>query len=170
MALRKPIDLRKRCAQLPYYLLQHVDRIDAEWWFDRHRQHDNAQSAMDVLKTSVEMFDQARHITLTPCLPLMSAAKTGNTPDIEKGKYSLRNPWIEPDEIAIAKLRQWKRYLNVQDVLWDFYSNRPWTVFFARSKLEIYVTKSFPLPIFELVFTNKRAEALIFSLPVASNQ
>ncbi|KAF0319665.1 hypothetical protein GQ607_013145 [Colletotrichum asianum] len=65
-------DVRSRCAEIPHYLMEYVDRIDTEWWFNRHK---NACVALDVLRTSFGMmFYEARHLTITPCMPLMSAA------------------------------------------------------------------------------------------------
>ncbi|KAK2754759.1 hypothetical protein CKAH01_17355 [Colletotrichum kahawae] len=151
-------DVRTRCAEIPNYLMEYVDRIETEWWFNRDTRGENAHLGSDVLWESVRMFRQARHITITPCMPLMSAAQLVNKRDIVKGKYWLRNPWTEPEEIAIAKLRQWKRYDGILKGLW--HTRKLWMYFaraFASSESEMYVTEYFPLPIFEIRSMKERA-------------
>ncbi|KAF3799841.1 hypothetical protein GCG54_00010033 [Colletotrichum gloeosporioides] len=148
--------VRSRCAEIPHYLMEYVNRIDTEWWFNRHK---NACVASDVLRTSFGMmFHQARHLTITPCMPLMSAAQPGNKLDIVKGRYWLRNSWTDPEEIAMARLRQWKTYDGIvqelceDEIVWVRFAR-----FFYSYHLEMYVTESFPLPIFEIVTTEKQA-------------
>ncbi|KAK1845499.1 hypothetical protein CCHR01_11874 [Colletotrichum chrysophilum] len=149
-------DVRSRWAEIPHYLMEYVDRIDTEWWFNRHK---NACVAPDILRTSFGMmFHEARHLTITPCMPLMSAAQPGNKLDIVKGRYWLRNSWTDPEDIAMARLRQWKTYdgmvqeLCEDEIVWVRFAR-----FFYPYHLETYVTESFPLPIFEIVTTEKQA-------------
>lgn len=112
---------------LPYQLKDHVDRVDAEWWWDRDT---GVARTSPLLGKFMRSFPRATHLTVTP--------------EIVDDNYRLQKIGSEAEELEIMKLREWERYTHLQTQLRLLCARKGWTW------LSTYTTKDFPLPMFEI--------------------
>ncbi|KAF4478223.1 hypothetical protein CGCF415_v015719 [Colletotrichum fructicola] len=137
-------DLEDWYTTLPSFLKDKVDRVDAEWSWDRDT---GIARVSPLLGKFMHSFPRATHFTITPRLPLMLSAQPA-TSGIVDGKHRLRKLGAGGEELEILKLRGAGRYKYLQRRLMSLWEQEGWTTMAA------YATKDFPLPIFE--FKHKR--------------
>ncbi|CAI0651346.1 unnamed protein product [Colletotrichum noveboracense] len=132
-------DLEGWYTTLPAFLENKVDRVDAEWWWDRDT---GIARVSPLLGKFVHSFPRATHFTITPRLPFMLSAQPA-TPGIVDSKHRLRKLGAGGEELEILKLREAERYKYLQRRLMSLWEQEGWTTMAANA------TKDFPLPIFE---------------------
>ncbi|KAK2754758.1 hypothetical protein CKAH01_17354 [Colletotrichum kahawae] len=124
---------------LCHHVYHYVDRVDAEWWWNR----DVGEARMSPsLEDFLGNFPLATHLTVTPRLPFMLSAQ-GVTPGMTDGNHHLREFRAKKEELAILKLREKERYKTLDRKVTSLCVQEGWT---WRTT---YVTRDFPLPIFE---------------------
>ncbi|KAF4870767.1 hypothetical protein CGCSCA1_v010142 [Colletotrichum siamense] len=133
-------DLEDLYTTLPAFLENKVDRVDAEWWWDRDT---GIARVSPLLGKFMHSFPRATHLTITPRLPFLLSGQPA-TPGSVDGKHRLRKNGSREEELEILKLREAERYKYLQHRLMSLWEKEGWTT------MAVYATKDFPLPIFEL--------------------
>ncbi|KAK1845500.1 hypothetical protein CCHR01_11875 [Colletotrichum chrysophilum] len=132
-------DLEDWYTTLPSFLKDKVDRVDAEWWWDRDT---GIARVSPLLGKFMHSFPRTTHFTITPRLSFMLSAQPA-TPGIVDSKHRLQKLGAVEEELEILKLRKAERYKYLQRRLMSLWEQEGWTAMAA------YATKDFPLPIFE---------------------
>ncbi|KAF4830206.1 hypothetical protein CGCTS75_v006207 [Colletotrichum tropicale] len=132
-------DLENWYTTVPAFLENKVDRVDAEWWWDRDT---GIARVSPLLGKFMHSFPRATHFTITPRLPFMLSGQPA-TSGIVDGKHRLRKLETGGEELEILMLREAERYKYLQRRLMSLWEQEGWTTMAA------YATKDFPLPIFE---------------------
>ncbi|KAF5494458.1 hypothetical protein CGCS363_v009259 [Colletotrichum siamense] len=132
-------DLEDWYTTLPAVLEDKVDRVDAEWWWDRDT---GIARVSPLLGKFMHSFPRATHFTITPRLPFMLSAQPA-TPGIVDSKHRVQKLGAVEEELEILKLREADRYKYLQRRLMSLWEQEGWITMAA------YATKDFPLPIFE---------------------
>ncbi|KAL3295064.1 hypothetical protein RB213_013611 [Colletotrichum asianum] len=135
-------DLEDWYTTLPSFLKDNVNRVDAEWWWDRDA---GVAKTSSLLGEFMRSFRWATHLTITPRLPFILIAQPA-TPGIVNGNHRLRKLGVEEEELEILKLREAERYKYLQRQLMSRWEQEGWTT------MATYATKEFPLPIFEFKY------------------